>query len=406
MAEKFRDRLISFLGLNTSILAMMIMVVFIGLGEKMAERFLPVYIIAIGGSIYAVSILNGLDNLLSALYSLPGGYLSDKIGYKKALIVFTLTAMFGYAIVIFVPTWQAVIIGAIFFISWTSISLPAIMSMVSSITARNKRIMGVTIHSLTRRIPMALGPIIGGIVITSYGNVQGIKIAFSAALLLGFFAIIFIHFLMKEPVREKEPKKFNAADIIKNINPNLRTLLVSDILIRFAEQIPYPFVVIWVMSINGFSAAQFGILTAIEMATAMIVYLPVAYFADRGTKKPYIVITFAFFAIFPLILCFAKSFEFLIAAFIIRGLKEFGEPTRKALIAELAPEDMKAAMFGAYYFIRDIFVSIAAFSAAFLWVISPYANFIAASAFGLIGTIYFAFFGKNFHMPQTDKHAN
>ncbi|MBI1938449.1 MAG: MFS transporter [Ignavibacteriales bacterium] len=406
MAEKFRDRLISFLGLNTSILAMMIMVVFIGLGEKMAERFLPVYIIAIGGSIYAVSILNGLDNLLSALYSLPGGYLSDRIGYKKALIVFTLTAMFGYAIVIFVPTWQAVIIGAIFFISWTSISLPAIMSMVSSITARDKRIMGVTIHSLTRRIPMALGPIIGGIVITSYGNVQGIKIAFSAALLLGFFAIIFIHFLMKEPVREKEPKKFNAADVIKNINPNLRTLLVSDILIRFAEQIPYPFVVIWVMSINGFSAAQFGILTAIEMATAMIVYLPVAYFADRGSKKPYIVITFAFFAIFPLILCFAKSFELLIAAFIIRGLKEFGEPTRKALITELAPEDMKAAMFGAYYFTRDIFVSIAAFSAAFLWVISPYVNFIAAFAFGLIGTIYFGLFGKNFHMPQTGKHAN
>jgi len=130
------------------------------------------------------------------------------------------------------------------------------------------------------------------------------------------------------------------------------------------------------------------------MATAIAVYIPVAYLADRGTKKPYIVLTFVFFTLFPLVLLFCQSFRLLVLAFILRGLKEFGEPARKALIVDLAPEGQKAAMFGAYYLVRDIIVAVAAFGGAFLWQISPATNFLTAFAFGIIGTVWFAARGK------------
>ncbi len=73
--------------------------------------------------------------------------------------------MLGYIIVIAVPTWQAVIVGAIFFISWDALSLPATMSLVATVLPKQKRTMGVSLHSFIRRIPMALGPLIGGILI-------------------------------------------------------------------------------------------------------------------------------------------------------------------------------------------------------------------------------------------------
>jgi len=123
-------------GLNASMLAMLMMVICIGLGEKMAERFLPLYLLALGGSAWSVGLLNAMDNLLGALYSFPGGYVSDRLGYRRALLIFTGIAMAGYLIVIFVPTWQAVLIGSLFFISWTAVSLPAIMSMVSAVLPR------------------------------------------------------------------------------------------------------------------------------------------------------------------------------------------------------------------------------------------------------------------------------
>jgi MFS family permease len=431
-------RVIGFFGLNSSITAMIIMVIFLGLGEKMAERFLPLYLIALGGSTFVVGFLNVITNLLNALYSFPGGWLSDRIGHKKALIVFTLIALCGYAIVIIYPVWQAVLVGAIFFISWTAVSLPAIMSLVAKTMPQDKRTMGVTVHSLVRRIPMALGPILGGLLIGYFGMVKGVRVAFGAAFILGVISIFIQWFFMADSKPKPNscasyksgwlivrllvpalfPKRAGALQptIVgsiplpvtgiplrrekrncqtKDFNPALRNLLVSDILIRFAEQIPYAFVVVWVVNNLSFSPFQFGILTTIEMGTAVLIYIPVAYFADRTTKKPFVIITFIFFTAFPLVLIFSKSFPLLILAFIIRGLKEFGEPTRKALIMDLAPEDAKAKTFGTYYLLRDIVVSLAALSSAYLWNISPETNFMVACGCGICGTIWFALFGKD-----------
>ena len=49
------------------------MVVLVGMGERMAERFLPIYIMALGGGTLAIGLLQAMDNFLSALYSFPGG---------------------------------------------------------------------------------------------------------------------------------------------------------------------------------------------------------------------------------------------------------------------------------------------------------------------------------------------
>ena len=177
----------------------------------------------------------------------------------------------------------------------------------------------------------------------------------------------------------------------------MKKLLVSDILVRFCEQIPYAFVVVWSMKIiaEPVTALQFGLLTGIEMTTAMLIYIPVAYFADKSHKKPFVVITFMFFTFFPLMLLFCRSFEWLVLAFILRGLKEFGEPTRKALILDLSPDTMKAGMFGTYYLLRDIFVSLAAFGGAFLWQIGPATNFLVAFGCGIAGTLWFAIKGSD-----------
>lgn len=360
----------------------------------MAERFLPLYLLAIGGTTFSVGFLNGMDNLLSALYSFPGGYVTEKIGTKKALIWFTIIAMFGFSIVIIIPRWWAVLVGAVFFISWTAISLPAIMSLVSSSLPKNKRTMGVSVHSFIRRIPMALGPVLGGILIGSFGVPAGTRLSFAFAFLLGLVSI----FIVNRYIHDSTPKKKSPIHLkhsIRFISGDLKSLLVSDILIRFAEQIPYAFVVIWAVNNQGITPLQFGILTTIEMAVAMVIYLPVAVLADKTTKKPWVLVTFINFTLFPLVLFFSHSFTALIFAFVLRGMKEFGEPTRKALIMDLAPENAKAITFGTYYLIRDVIVSIAAFSSAFLWNISPGVNFLVAFCCGLLGTLYFAVFGKN-----------
>jgi MFS family permease len=404
-------RVLHFLGLQRSTIGVLGMVVLVGMGERMSERFLPVYMLALGGGAVSIGILNGLDNLLSALYSFPGGYLADRIGTKRALLAFNLVAMAGFLVVILIPAWQAVIAGSVLFISWSSISLPATMGLISRVLPAGKRTMGVSMHSLVNRIPMALGPVFGGFCIAVWGEAEGVRWAFGFALAFAVLAIGLQQKLIDEPPRRASAAGPGGAPgspraLWRLMAPSLKKLLMADILIRFCEQISHAFVVVWCMKMiaQPVSAVQFGVLTTIEMATAVLIYIPVAWLADRGSKKPFVLATFALFTCFPLVLMFCRSFEWLAVAFVVRGLKEFGEPTRKALIVELSPEAAKARMFGLYYLIRDIVVSVAAFGGAFLWEVSPQANFIGAFLFGVLGTVFYGVWGGDDPRPAPAAH--
>ena len=396
------ERIGDALGLRRSIVGMLSMAVLIGMGEKMSERFIPIYLVALGSGIFWPGALNAVNNLVGALYSYPGGWLAERIGVKQSLLVFNLLAIAVYLIVLVIPHWQAVLFASLLFLSWSAISLPATMSLISSTLPTNKQVMGVSMHSLIRRLPMALGPLAGGVLIDRWGPVNGVRIAFLGAIVMALVALVVQQLLIEDQPRPSAPSMGNNPwRLLRRFSPQLKSLLASDILIRFCEQIPYAYVVLWCMRpVAGYhtahvTATQFGLLTATEMATAVAIYLPVAKMADKSSKKPFVVITFVNFALFPLLLFFSRSFAMLIVAFVLRGLKEFGEPTRKALILQLAPKDRKATSYGAYYLFRDSIVALAAFAGAFLWTLNPAINLISAFAFGMAGAIWFAVFGRD-----------
>lgn len=368
------------------------MVVLIGMGERIGARFVPKYLQTLGGTALVIGLYGALENLLGALWSLPGGVLTDRLGVKRALFLFNLIAIVGYALVVLVPSWPAVLVASIFFLAWSALSLPATLALIVQRLPRDRRAMGVSMHSLIRRVPMALGPILGGTLIARFGLELGVRISFGLALAFAMLAIFLQQRLAPDEQKPYEP--LHPWSLIRGFDPRLKRLLVSDILIRFCEQIPNAFVVLWVMDVAGRSAPEFGYLSAIEMAAAMLIYIPVAHFSDRMERKPFVLVTFVFFALFPALLYFAHGFWMLVLAFVVRGLKEFGEPTRKALIAELSAPGIEARSVGAYYLVRDLVVSGAALAGGPLWLLGAGWNLGVACAFGVAGTIWFAVLGR------------
>jgi MFS family permease len=140
-----------------------------------------------------------------------------------------------------------------------------------------------------------------------------------------------------------------------------------------------------------FTHTQSSRFVAIEMVTAMFCYIPVAHLADKYGRRPFVMMTFVFFTLFPLTLLWADNFAWLALAFAVRGLKEFGEPARKALIIGEASPEIRARTSGAYYLIRDC-VLTTSFLGAWLWSISPRTNFTGAAVCGAIGTLWFFWF--------------
>jgi MFS family permease len=276
--------------------------------------------------------------------------------------------------------------------------------------------MGIGVQSMVRRVPMMVGPLIGGALITHLGWQRGIQWALALCILLGL-ATAGIQWFMSEGSDSgaRTPTSASGAEaarlrsssgattptsapvqnfsaVYKSFTPTLRELLVSDILIRFCERIPYAFVILWAMNNVKLNAQQWSYLVTIEMLTAMFCYIPVAHLADRYGRRPFVLITFVFFTLFPVTLLWATSFGWLALAFVVRGLKEFGEPARKAIIVGEALPEARARTYGAYYLIRDTIVTAGSFLGWALWRLAPRWNFAGAAVLGALGTLWFWWF--------------
>jgi len=185
------------------------------------------------------------------------------------------------------------------------------------------------------------------------------------------------------------PERWNFLRCLREFDASMRWLLLSDILVRFCERIPFAWVVIFAMDYAGATGQQVGLLTTFDVLAATLCIIPSSHFADKHQREPFVVTTFVMFTLFPIVLLFSRSFPALMVAFFIRGLKEFGDTSRKALIVSYSEPERRGQMIGAYYLIRDSIVSVGAILGAYLWSRSPAANFLGAAAFGIAGTILY-----------------
>ncbi len=385
-------KLAEFLALRRNTSLLLVALVLAGTGERLWLGFAPKYLQTLGATILIIGLFDALQTLLGALYAYPGGWLTDRWGQRKSLLLFNALSLAGYLFVLLWHHWLALLVGAFLFLAWSAFSLPATLSVVATSLDNRQHTMGVGIQSMVRRVPMMVGPLVGGWLITFYGWEQGMRFALMGCIVLSAVTAVFQWF-MAEPTATRSSTANNPGlsfmGVVRSFNPTLRELLISDILIRFCERLPYAFVILWAMNHGGVSARQYGVLVALEMVTAMVCYIPVAHLADKHGQRPFVLATFGFFTLFPVSLIWADSFGWLAVAFVVRGLKEFGEPARKALIIAQARPELRARTYGAYYLIRDCVVTTGSFLGAWLWSLSPQANFIGAALCGVLGTLWY-----------------
>jgi MFS family permease len=389
-APRWVARVADFFGLKRNLVVLLIAIFVIGAGEELWMRFVPKYLQVLGASVFVIGLYDALRTLLGAIYAYPGGLLVDFWGHRRAFITFNIFSIVGYSLVLLIPHWGAVIAGMFLFLSWTCFSLPATFSLVGEALAANRYAMGIGIQMVIRRLPIMIAPILGGILIDRFGIVDGVRMGLTMSILLSTATIFVQRQLRDEPKESAEViERWSFWRSLREFDAPMRRLLMSDILIRFCERIPFAWAVIFAMDYIGMSAKQVGVLTMIEVLVASLCIIPASHFADKYRREPFVIVTFLMFTIFPIALMVSRNFNMLAVAFAIRGLKEFGDTSRKALIISYSAPERRGQMVGAYYLVRDLIVSSAALLGAYLWWLGPRLNFLGAAAFGIAGTILY-----------------
>src|SRR5437773_8650482 len=185
-----RSRLTNFFGLKRNLVILLIAIFVIGAGEELWMRFVPKYLLAVGATAFVIGLYDALRTLVGAIYAYPGGVLVDVWGHRRAFLAFNLVSIAGYALVLFIPHWGAVIAGMFLFLSWTCFSLPATFSLVGTTLAASRHSMGVGVQSVIKRLPIMIAPVCGGILIDRFGIIDGVRIADLISVFLSAFLLL------------------------------------------------------------------------------------------------------------------------------------------------------------------------------------------------------------------------
>jgi len=380
--HRFRESL----SLERNVTAASGAVFLLGFGEELWKKFLPKYLEALGATVPIIGLFGTAEDFLDAIYQYPGGWIADRSGRRNAFFLFLGLACIGYLIYFFGSSWPLIFLGLVFAMAWQSMASPAIFAIIGDALPPQKRAMGFSVQSILKRVPIVVAPIIGGLIIASRGIVTGIRIGLIVTLFLALATALLLRFIN---ITHESHQSINIFGVWDSFQGGLKRLLLSDIFIRICEGMADVLVILYVTNVLGVSVARFGTLVAILFVTTLVIYLPAAKAADRVGRRPFIIATFCAFALYPLAIISAHGFPGLVIAFIIGGLREIGEPARKAMIVDFAEPRLRARSVGLYYLLRSLAITPAALVGGLLWKLTPQTPFAIAGITGVIGTFLF-----------------
>ena len=381
-------QVLHWLGLNRNTTSVAGAGLLMSLGEELWRRFLPKYLESSGAPLLVIGAYGSTRDLLDGLAQYPGGWISDRYGRRSGLLIFLSLAILGYTLLLAGTAWPQIFAGTVFAMTWTSMASPTVFAVIADSLPPVRRAMGFSVQSILRRLPIVIAPLLGGVLIARQGMRAGVHTGLAVTIALGLATLVLV-----SRVRLDLPSSgpdVGVQGVWRSLPESLRRLLFSDILVRTCEALVDVFLVIYTLDIVSVRAPQYGLLVSVQMTTAILCYLPAAKLADRIGRKPLVIATFVAFGLFPLAVVSAHSFGALAGAFVVGGLREIGEPARKALIVDLARPDVRARAVGLYYLVRSLSITPAALVGGLLWRTEPKLPFLLAGVVGFLGALVFA----------------
>lgn len=411
-----RAAIADWFGLNRATLAVLAVIGFLGLSEELWSNFLSLHLKdqaeakEATNAVYTAVIYMGLiasgKNLIEGFAYIVGGRVAHRLGARTALALSAIPMAIGFTIMLMTREPWAIAVGALLMTNWEPLSVPATFDVVGSEVRQERRTIAFAVQSIQKRLPKVIGPAIGGLALGAVGYWLNLTLAIGCLAL----SVVLQLALMKRMKPKADQASVRLRELLRTMPKYLRQLLGAEIFVRWGDWFARDFAVLYVVNTlverwawNERDAIEMsGMLLAIMATTALITYIPMAKWIDRSQwPQPFILVSLFLFALFPISLVVLPRLSDslglpvlagFVLAYVLNGLRELGEPARKALISGGFDKKIRARAIGLYWGIRSFAFCPAPLVAAYLWTkIGPDLTFLIGGSIGLAGTAWFAF---------------
>lgn len=348
-------------------------------------------------SLTQAGLVFGIWSIVSIAGGTLGGALADRYGRKNLMMVgLVFSALFSLAMALvenFALVYLTAAIGGLF----SSIGGPAYNATIADLLPEEKRADGYGVRRVAMNIAFAVAPAIGGLLVdVSYVLLFGIDA------LTSIITALFILFLLQESLPDSAAQKSERESLGQTFKGygkvlNDRVLLAIIVLAIFAGVVYWQWyfsVPVFMRDAHGIPEKSYGLMMSIAGVIVILFQLPVT--RSMRSVPPALAMalgTFLFaigFGMFGFVAPFAL---FMLGSAIIT----FGEmiyfPTQDAIVARLAPEDMR----GRYIAVTSLAFSIPniigpmvgglvmdSAEPATLWYVGGILCLVAALGYGLL----------------------
>jgi MFS family permease len=181
-----------------------------GIGEGLFFYFQPIYLQQLGATPVIIGTILGLGGVAMAVVQAPSGYLADRYGNRRLLIVGWIIGVVAAAIMAFSGSLVLFTIGWIVY-GFSAMNPPA-SSYVTSISGKLSVGRALTLLSAAYNLGAVIGPVAGGYI----GQNYGLHLIYRFSLFFFFLSTIIILLTRDHKMEAKSDEELPRGNLIHN----------------------------------------------------------------------------------------------------------------------------------------------------------------------------------------------
>ena len=357
-----------------------------------SEMIFPILPIFLEKFLYAtktqIGLIEGLAALITSFLKVFSGYLSDKIGKRKLLVVFGYTlSAFSKPLLYFATNWIDVLWIRALERTGKGIRTAPRDALISSFS-EGKSGQAFGIHRGMDTAGAVLGSLFTFLFLVYFGETEeNFRKIFLYAFFPAITAVVILMFFVKEPKINKTSHEIKIS--FKNLPSDFKKfVIIQSVFTLFTMN--YAFIILKANDVGisiGFIPLAYLFFNIVYAFSSF----PFGIFSDKVGKTKAMLFTYILFSITSFIFLIKNSF-FGWIGFAFYGIFMSGyEVVSRAFISDLIKnEDIKGSAYGIYHTLIGITSFLSMIIAGVLWdVFGSYMPFMVSGVFSLVVSLIF-----------------